>query len=64
MPVLSDCYHSAMSDKSPRVVITLRAPAELKARLDAHAARLGISANAAAVTLLDHALRAEERRAR
>ena len=53
-----------MPEKSARVVITLRAPAELKARLDAHAARIGISTNAAALLLLDLALRAEERDAR
>lgn len=50
-----------MNERPPRVVITLRAPADLKDRLDTHAARLGVSANAAALTLLDVALRAAER---
>jgi plasmid stability protein len=53
-----------MLQKTVRVVITLRAPVDLKARLDAYAARLGISANAAAITLLDDALRTEERKTR
>jgi hypothetical protein len=53
-----------MPEKELRVVITLRAPTELKARLAAHAARLGVSANAAALTLLDAALRDAERKAR
>ena len=48
----------------PRVVITLRAPVDLKDRLDAYAARLGISANAAALTLLNDVLRAEEKKTR
>lgn len=47
-----------------RVVITLRAPVGLKDRLDAHAARMGVSVNAAAVTLMDAALRAAEKDAR
>lgn len=46
------------------MVITLRAPAELKHRLDAHAKRLGISVNAAVLTLLDEALRVAEKEAR
>lgn len=53
-----------MPEKTARVVITLRAPADLKERLDAYAARLGVSANAAALTLLDAALRTEERKPR
>jgi predicted DNA-binding protein len=51
-------------EKSDRVVISLRAPVELKARLDAHAERLGISVNAAILTLLDAALRDVESRIR
>lgn len=53
-----------MDEKTAKVVIYLRAPAELRDRLDAHAKRLGISANAAALTLLDTALRAAEKDAR
>jgi len=53
-----------MDENTARVVITLRAPAELQARLKAHAARLGISINAAALTLLDEALRNAEKEAR
>jgi predicted HicB family RNase H-like nuclease len=53
-----------MNDKAPRVVITLRAPTVLKDRLDAHAARLGVSVNAAVLTLLDEALRAAKKEVR
>ena len=52
-----------MPETPPRASLLLRVPPELKARLVAHAARLGVSANAAAATLLDRALRAEERKA-
>jgi hypothetical protein len=52
-----------MDDQTARVVIYLRAPAKLRDRLDAHAARLGISANAAALILLDKALRNAEKEA-
>lgn len=53
-----------MDEKPARVVITLRAPADLKARLDVYAERLGISVNAVALTLLDTALRAAEKEVR
>jgi predicted HicB family RNase H-like nuclease len=53
-----------MTDSTPRVALLLRLPPDLKARLAAHAARLGISANAAAVTLIDRALHAEEKKVR
>jgi predicted HicB family RNase H-like nuclease len=53
-----------MDEQTAKVVIYLRAPAELRNRLDAHAKRLGISINAAALTLLDEALRAAEKETR
>lgn len=52
-----------MPDKSPRAVITLRAPVELRDRLVAHAARSGVSLNAAALILLADALGRAEREA-
>lgn len=53
-----------MTDTARRAALLLRIPPDLKARLAAHAKRLGVSSNAAAAVLLDRALRDEERRAR
>lgn len=52
-----------MSDKAPRETIFLRAPAELKQRLEVYAGRAGVPVNAAAVLLLADALRLAERKA-
>jgi predicted HicB family RNase H-like nuclease len=47
-----------------RVSLNLRVPPDIKRQVEAYAARMGISVNAAACVLLTEAFRAERRRDR